>query len=155
VAFLGEANMARNQHLMLFQGNVEKWAADHQQKVDALEQGCRKDQVRMARLEKQLATAQAEIRRVAVTVPLSRTPPTHPSVTPAPTPANPGSTIPGFQLPGPVTGGNGGNRGMLPKKPRQPAVSPTPSPAPSENDGEDDGDDLYVQNLPTGRPPPV
>jgi len=37
VAFLGEAEVARNQHLTLFQGNVEKWAADHQQKVDGLE----------------------------------------------------------------------------------------------------------------------
>ena len=38
VAFLGEANVARNQHLAVFQGNVEKWAADHQQKVASLEQ---------------------------------------------------------------------------------------------------------------------
>jgi len=29
-AFLGEANVARNQHLAVFQGNVEKWAADYQ-----------------------------------------------------------------------------------------------------------------------------
>jgi len=38
VAFLGEANVARNQHLAVFQGNVEKWAADHQQKVASLGQ---------------------------------------------------------------------------------------------------------------------
>jgi len=29
VAFLGEANLARNRHLVEFQGNVEKWAANH------------------------------------------------------------------------------------------------------------------------------
>jgi len=37
MAFLGEADVARNQHLTLFQGIVEKWATDHQQKVDSLE----------------------------------------------------------------------------------------------------------------------
>jgi len=37
VAFLSEANLTRNTHLMEFQGNVEKWAADHQQKVETLE----------------------------------------------------------------------------------------------------------------------
>jgi len=52
VAFLGEADVARNQHLTLFQGNVEKWATDHQQKVDSLERERRRDQVRMARLER-------------------------------------------------------------------------------------------------------
>jgi len=33
VAFLSEANLARNVNLMEFQGNREKWAADHQRKV--------------------------------------------------------------------------------------------------------------------------
>jgi len=36
VAFLSEANLTRNIHLMEFQGNVEKWAADHQKKVETL-----------------------------------------------------------------------------------------------------------------------
>ena len=43
VAFLSEANLARNVHLMEFQGNVEKWAADHQEKVETLEQQRNKD----------------------------------------------------------------------------------------------------------------
>jgi len=30
VAFLTDANLARNVNLMEFQGNVEKWAANHQ-----------------------------------------------------------------------------------------------------------------------------
>jgi len=38
VAFLSEANLTSNMHLAEFQGNVEKWAADHQQKVETLEQ---------------------------------------------------------------------------------------------------------------------
>ena len=74
VAFPGEADVARNQHLTLFQGNVEKWATDHQQKVDGLERERQRDQVRMARLERQLAEAQEEIRKVAVAVPLPQTP---------------------------------------------------------------------------------
>jgi len=36
---------------MEFQGNVEKWAADHQKKVETLKQQRREDQGRMAGLE--------------------------------------------------------------------------------------------------------
>jgi len=43
VAFLSEANLARNIHLMEFQGNVEKWAADHQRKVEMLKQQRKED----------------------------------------------------------------------------------------------------------------
>jgi len=57
VAFLSEANLARNVHLMEFQGNVEKWAADHQQKVETLEQQRNEDRDRMASLEQWLARA--------------------------------------------------------------------------------------------------
>jgi len=55
VAFLSEANLSRNVHLMEFQGNVEKWAADHQKKVETLEQQRNEDRDRMASLEQQLA----------------------------------------------------------------------------------------------------
>jgi len=44
VAFLSEANLTRNTHLMEFQGNVEKWPADHQQKVETFERQQNKDQ---------------------------------------------------------------------------------------------------------------
>jgi len=37
LSFLAEANAARNQHLANFQGNVEIWAAAHQNRVAALE----------------------------------------------------------------------------------------------------------------------
>jgi len=74
MAFLGEANVARNQYLAVFQNNVEKWATDHQQKVASLEQQWQKDQERVARLEEQLAKAQEEIRKMAVVVPLPQTP---------------------------------------------------------------------------------
>lgn len=47
-AFLGEANLARNQHLAVFQGNIEKWAADHQSKVNDLEKAARENQERVA-----------------------------------------------------------------------------------------------------------
>jgi len=143
VAFLGEADIARNQHLALFQGNVEKWATDHQQKVDGLERQRQKDQERMARLEKQLVEAQNEIRKVAMAVLLPQTP----LAPPAPTrPGSARSTIPGLALRG--TGGSGGGPT---KRPRRPAVSPSPSPPPDEDD--EDYKDLYEWNLQMGRPP--
>jgi len=38
ITFLTEANLARNQNMATFQGNVEKWAQAHQKKVNDLEQ---------------------------------------------------------------------------------------------------------------------
>ena len=87
VAFLTEANLARNQHLLEFQGNVEKWAADHQQKVQTLEQQEREDRLRMRGLELQLAQAQEELQRMTATVLLPCTPAMrtqcHPSASPS------------------------------------------------------------------------
>jgi len=74
VALLSEANLTRNTHLMEFQGIVEKWAADHQQKVETLERQRDKDQRRMAGLEQQLTQVQDELLRVATAVPLPTTP---------------------------------------------------------------------------------
>jgi len=74
VAFLSEANLTRNTHLAEFQGNVERWAADHQQKVEILEQQRREDQRRMVGLEQRLNQAQNELLRVATAVPLPTTP---------------------------------------------------------------------------------
>jgi len=74
VAFLSEANLKRNMHLMEFQDNVEKWAADHQQKVEMLEQQRNEDRQRMTELEQCLARAQDELLWVATTVPLPATP---------------------------------------------------------------------------------
>jgi len=112
VAFLGEANVARNQHLAVLQGNVEKWAADHQQKVGSLEQQGQKDQERVARLEEQLDKVQEEIQKVAVAIPLCQTPtmpvPAQPtgrlSISPlfptaATKPATLGSAIQGLRAP--------------------------------------------------------
>ena len=74
VAFLGEANLARNRHLAEFQGNVEKWEANYQQKVETLEQQRAEDQTQVASLEQQLARAQDEIQRMATIVPLPASP---------------------------------------------------------------------------------
>jgi len=61
LSFLAEANTARNQHLANFQGNVELWAASHQNRVAAL--------------ENQLREARAEIQCIATRIPLPTTPP--------------------------------------------------------------------------------
>jgi len=100
VAFLSEANLARNVHLMEFQGNVEKWAADHQKKVEILEQQRREDQGRMAGLEQQLARAQDELLRIPTAVPLPPTPVERTRPTP-----NPGAPPTRLVLGSPLFGG--------------------------------------------------
>jgi hypothetical protein len=77
LAFLGEANTARNQHLAAFQGNVEVWAANHQKRV--------------ATLESQLQEARGQIQRLATRIPLPRTP--------SPPPPPPGATPPQWRSP--------------------------------------------------------
>jgi len=67
LSFLVEANTARNQHLANFQGNVDLWAAAHQERV--------------ATLEKQLREARMEIKQVATRIPLPATPIRRPSST--------------------------------------------------------------------------
>jgi len=155
VAFLSEGNLARNTHLAEFQGNVEKWAAIHQQKVEVRERQGNEDHKRMAELEQQLARAWEELTRVATTVPLPASPP-RPVQPRAPTGLTLGSPLLGGTLrrqrppaiPAPLATGGGGGAQPPRGPPREPAP-PSPSPAPSEGD-----DDLYEQNLPTGRPPP-
>jgi len=61
LSFLAEANTARNQHLANFQGNVELWAAAHQNRV--------------ATLENQLQEARVEIQRIATRILLPTMPP--------------------------------------------------------------------------------
>jgi len=60
ISFLGEANVAQSQHLATFQGNVEIWAANYENRVETL--------------ERLLHTAQEEIRKVADRVPLPESP---------------------------------------------------------------------------------
>jgi len=154
VAFLSEANLARNTHLAEFQGNVEKWSANHQQKVDILERQGNEDRRKMAELEQQLARAREELTRLATTVPLPASPQgqVQPGV---PTRLVLGSPMLGGTgkrqrppaVPAPPAAGGGG--GQPPRGPPRRPAPPSPSPAPSEGD-----DDLYEQNLPTGRPPP-
>jgi len=55
VAFLSEANLARNIPLMEFQGNMEKCAPDHQQKVEMRGRQRNEDRDRMASLEQRQA----------------------------------------------------------------------------------------------------
>jgi len=62
LAFLAEANTARSQHLVTFQGSVELWAADHQRKVN--------------RMERELRQARDEIRQIAIRIPLPGSPTT-------------------------------------------------------------------------------
>jgi len=167
VAFLSEANLAQNVHLMEFQGNVEKWAADHQKKVETLERQRNEDQDRMASLKQQLAQAQDELLQVATAVPLpatlaGRTRPT-PSPGALPTRLMLGSplfggtqqrrqrspAVPATSPPHRPQGTGGAGRGGPPPRPPQRGAPPSPSPPPSEDDN-----DLYAWNLPTGRPPP-
>jgi len=65
LSFLAEANAARNQHLANFQGNVELWAAAHQNRVSSQ--------------ENQLREARVEILCLAARIPLPVTPPAPPN----------------------------------------------------------------------------
>jgi len=65
LSFLAEADTARNQHLANFQGNMELWAAAHQNRVSSL--------------ENQLREARAEIQRIATRIPLPTMPPAAPN----------------------------------------------------------------------------
>jgi len=180
LVFLAEANTARSQHLADFQGNVELWAADHQRKMN--------------RVEEELRQARDEIRRIATQIPLPGSPkgrapspeplqlwrsPISPPTTsaatapaaPPPLPMRPAlrspirlaptlptrsqrrvAVPPSSPLlpplpPLPTAAGAGGRGGGSPPRSGQSVGSPSLPPS--------DGDDnLYVQNLPTGRPPP-
>jgi hypothetical protein len=156
LAFQTEVNVARNQHLAKFQGDVTAWAAQQQ--------------VRTTKLEAELAAAQAAIRQVAASVPLppsrprspalrtflQRAPPITPATgryqtaaVPPREPLYPRRTqSPARPIPGIPTGGTGGGR--PPRPPRPPALPPSPSPPPpSPPLDDDDDDDLY--NLPSPR----
>ena len=61
LSFLAEANTARNQPLANFHGNIELWAAAHQNRVDTL--------------ENQLREARVEIQHIATRIPLPAMPP--------------------------------------------------------------------------------
>ena len=115
LAILAEANVARSQHLATFQGNVELWAADHQNKV--------------AYLEEQLRKAQEEIQKVATMIPTPASPvpqwrsPVQPPSTSAPAsrpPGGPTKSILGSPL----------YLGATPPQQRQrmPAIPATPPP---------------------------
>jgi len=71
-ALLNEANTTRSQHLATFQGNVELWVADHQRKVN--------------KVEEQLRKVRNEIQRIATRIPLLGSPNTRP---PSPEPPQP------------------------------------------------------------------
>jgi len=138
LSFLGEANMARNQHLANFQGNVELWTAAHQKRV--------------ATLEKQLREARMEIQLVATRILLPTTPihrqistgqpvwssPIHPTSTSALSapPSQPALGSPLHLNPAPVTRRN--RRLALPTTPdirqrmEQLRRPPSPQPPPPE-----------------------
>jgi len=124
-AFLAEANMARSQHLVTFQGNVELWATDHQRKVN--------------RMEGELQQARDEIQRIATRIPLPGSPtiripspePPHAWRSPVRPPSTSVATVPTGPPPPPAL------RSPLrfaPAPPtrrlRRPAISATSSPAP-------------------------
>jgi len=85
LAFLGEANTARNQYLATFQANIELWAAHHQQKV--------------AELQQELRQAWDDIQRLAVRILL---PPVSPSPPPPPLPPLPIQRTPAQQWRSPI-----------------------------------------------------
>jgi hypothetical protein len=147
LAFQQEANIAQNQHLAKFQGDVTTWAVTQN--------------ARTATLEGELAVAKDKIRRVAASIPLptsrSNSPvlPTflqratgrmpqgpspvtrYPVHTVAPTISNLFPIREAQPIPEIVAEGSGGGR--PPRQPRRPAVSPSPTPPPAE----DDDDNLY------------
>jgi len=142
VAFLAEANLTRNAHLAEFQGNAEKWAANHLQKVETLEQQRMEDQRRLASLEQRLIQAQDELIWVATAMPLSATPVAQLTL------GNPLlGRPPRRQRPPAIPANDGGTGGNSPpQRPPQRTTPPSPSPPPNEGDG-----DLYERNLPMGR----
>jgi len=150
VVFLSEVNLTRNMHLMEFLGNVEKLAADHQQKMETLEKQWNEDQGRMAELERRLTQSQDELLQVATAVPLPATPTarTRPELPAAPDLAVAslnrltlgGPLLGGFQRQQrpaavPANKGGAGGNGSPPRPPRRTAL-PSPSLPPSEGDGD-------------------
>jgi len=112
LAFLGEANTARNQHLAQFQGNVETWAAEHQRRQS-------EHQRQIADLGEQLRRANEEIQRVAGRIPLP--PPTR---SPTPPPLPPSSPQPWRSPPRPTTT----SQARTPSRPPAPIAAPSTTP---------------------------
>ena len=180
LALLAEANAARSQHLATFQGNIELWAADHQRKMAQVEEELRqaRDEIRWLATciplpgspktrhpsPEPLQLWRSPVRppsTSAATAPAAPPPlPVRPTfrspvrlVPASPArrqrrPALPPSSPPEPPLP-PWPMAGGGRGGRTPARPGPPSRSRTPSPPPSGDD-----DDLYVQNLPMGRPLP-
>jgi len=155
LAFLGEANTARSQHLANFQGNIELWAAAHQNRVAAL--------------ETQLREARAEIQQVATRIPLPMTPARRPSPPPAwrsplaptntsapskpPTPPELGSPL--RLLPGAPTRRARPTTPEMRERLQQLRRSPTPEgPPPNPGAGGGGSPPRPTRRAPTGPPPP-
>jgi len=185
LAFLAEANTARSQHLAPIQGNVELWAADHQRKMSRVEEDLRRAREDIRRIATRIPLPGSPRPRAPNPEPLQlwRSPAKIPStsaalvpvappplsmrptlrspirLTPAPAtrrqrrPAIPPSSplLPPLPLL-PAAGTTGGGGMVPPLGPQQPVGSPSPSSSPPPS-GDDDN--LYVQNLPAGRPPPA
>jgi len=181
LAFLVEANVAQSQHLTTFQGNVELWSADHQRKMTQVEEELQQARDEIQRIATRIPISSSpKIRRPSLQpLQLWRSPDRPPSTRAATAPAAPpplsgGPTLqspirlapvspeqmqrrpvlpPSSPLetplpPWPAARGRGGRGGGRPPRPGRPSRSPSPS---SLTSGDDD--DLYVQNLPMGRPP--
>jgi len=181
LAFLAEANAARSQHLATFQGNVELWAVDHQRKMTQVEEELRRTRDKIRQLATRIPLPGSPKTRRPSPEPLQlwcspvRPPSTNAATAPAtapplpvqPTFRSPIQLAPTFPArrqrrpallpssppepplpPWPTVGGGGGRGGRMPPGLGRPARSPSPSPPRSG-----DNDDLYVQNLPMGRPP--
>jgi len=181
LAFLAEANTARSQHLATFQGNVELWAADHQSKMSRVEEELRRAREEIRWIATgiplpgsprprapspeplQLWRSPAKIpstsaASAAAPPPLPRRPILQSPIRLAPTPATrrqrrpaiPPSSPPLPLLPLlPIVGTTGGGGMGPPQGPQRLINSHSPSPLLSGDD-----DNLYVQDLPAGRPPP-
>ena len=142
---------------------MERWAADHQQKVENLELQRREDQRRMAGLEQRLNQAQNELLQVATAVPRPTTLAARAPTEPRTALGQVGEPVTQLTLGSPLLGriqrqqrppaipadnGGAGGNGAPPRPPRR-VAPPSPSPPSDEVDG-----DLYEWNLPMGRGPP-
>jgi len=91
LAFLAEANTARSQHLATFQGNVELWAADHQRKMNWVEDRRRRAREEIRWIATQIALPGSPKARAPSPEPLQlwRSPVRPPSTSTATAPAAP------------------------------------------------------------------
>jgi len=131
ISFLAEANVARSQHLANFQGNVEIWANEHQNRVEFLEE-------RLLDARQETRRQADALQQLAAQIQIPKTPPPRPSRQASPkqtawrSPALPSTSSLASVLRRLHTAPTEPTRPIVPPRPdrriRRPALSP-PAPA--------------------------